>query len=268
MSGLLKREAAALLVIDVQERINAVMADQSHLPRIEVLAEACSGLKVPVIGSEQYPRGLGPTVPSLAETIDEFAAKLTFSCFRDPELRTSMESTERRQIRRHRHRDPRLCPPDRSRSAGRRLSGLRSPRRRQFPPSRRQGMGPPSDGAGRSHHHLHRISALRAASSAATPRTSRWWRRRSNGYPFLSFEFPSIARKILSFEFSHATPPGFELYVMLNGLDSTVWEHLRATQRARPSVRRSKFSRRFRRGGNSNCSAMRVKRTALSCWPV
>ncbi len=32
MSGLLER-IAPLLVIDVQERINAVMADQGHLPR-------------------------------------------------------------------------------------------------------------------------------------------------------------------------------------------------------------------------------------------
>ncbi len=98
MGTLLEREKAALLVIDVQERINAVMADQSHLPRIEVLVEACRGLEVPVIGSEQYPQGLGATVPSLTEAVDEFAAKLTFSCFRDRELRIALESPERKQI--------------------------------------------------------------------------------------------------------------------------------------------------------------------------
>ena len=32
-------EKAALLVIDVQERINGVMADQSHIPRLEVLLD-------------------------------------------------------------------------------------------------------------------------------------------------------------------------------------------------------------------------------------
>jgi nicotinamidase-related amidase len=66
MTGLLEQNRAALLVIDVQDRINAVMADQNHLPRIEVLVEACRGLDVPVLASEQYPQGLGPTVPSLA----------------------------------------------------------------------------------------------------------------------------------------------------------------------------------------------------------
>ena len=99
MKKLLEREQAVLLVIDVQERINAVMADQSHLPRIEVLVEACQGLDVPVVGSEQYPQGLGPTVPGLADALGgEFAGKLTFSCFRDRDLRTTLEVSERKQF--------------------------------------------------------------------------------------------------------------------------------------------------------------------------
>ena len=98
MSQLLDLRNATLLVIDVQERINAVMTDQSHLPRIEVLVEACHGLEVPVIGSEQYPQGLGPTVESLANAVDEYAGKLTFSCFRDRDLRTALEVTEGKQF--------------------------------------------------------------------------------------------------------------------------------------------------------------------------
>ena len=66
MSQLLERERTALLVIDVQERINAAMADQSHLVRTEVMVEACRGLEIPVLASEQYPQGLGPTVHLLA----------------------------------------------------------------------------------------------------------------------------------------------------------------------------------------------------------
>ena len=62
MSELLHRERAALLVIDVQERINAVMADQGHIPRLEMLVDAFQTLDVPVISSEQYPQGLGETL--------------------------------------------------------------------------------------------------------------------------------------------------------------------------------------------------------------
>jgi nicotinamidase-related amidase len=99
MSELLERDRAALLVIDVQDRINAVMSDQKHLPRIEVLVEACRGLEVPVLASEQYPEGLGPTVESLATALgDTPPAKLTFSCARNDGLRQAIEKSGRQQI--------------------------------------------------------------------------------------------------------------------------------------------------------------------------
>jgi nicotinamidase-related amidase len=99
MNRLLDRANAALLVIDVQERINAVMADQNHLPRLGVLVESCHGLSVPVIGSEQYPQGLGPTVPALAEILgDEPLGKLTFSCARDEGLLEAVKGCGRKQI--------------------------------------------------------------------------------------------------------------------------------------------------------------------------
>jgi len=99
MTGLLEQNRAALLVIDVQDRINAVMADQSHLPRIEVLVEACRGLDVPVLASEQYPQGLGPTVKSLAIILGNTPpGKLTFSCARDDGLKKAIEDSGRNQI--------------------------------------------------------------------------------------------------------------------------------------------------------------------------
>jgi hypothetical protein len=99
MNGLLNRQDASLLVIDVQDRINAVMTDQSHLSRIEVLVEACRELEVPVLASEQYPQGLGPTVDSLAAILgDTPPGKLTFSCARDHGLRKAVEDSGRQQI--------------------------------------------------------------------------------------------------------------------------------------------------------------------------
>jgi len=99
MSEILNRDQAALLVIDVQERINAVMADQNHLSRLEVLVAACRGLDVPVISSEQYPQGLGPTVGTLATALGtQPASKLTFSCTRDDSLRGVIENNGRHQI--------------------------------------------------------------------------------------------------------------------------------------------------------------------------
>lgn len=99
MSRLLERSSAVLLVIDVQERINSVMADQGHLPRIEVLVEACRALQVPVIASEQYPKGLGPTVEPLAGLLGEApTAKDTFSCARDLDIREELAATGHSQV--------------------------------------------------------------------------------------------------------------------------------------------------------------------------
>ena len=99
MTKLLQRDSTALLVIDVQERINSVMVDQGHLPRIEVLVEACRALEVPVIASEQYPKGLGPTVEPLAGLLGESpAAKDTFSCARDLDLREEFAATGHSQV--------------------------------------------------------------------------------------------------------------------------------------------------------------------------
>jgi len=99
MTGLLEQGSATLLVIDVQDRINAVMADQGHLPRIEVLVEACHGLELPVLASEQYPQGLGPTVESLAAALDDTPpGKLTFSCARDDGLKRAIDDSGRNQI--------------------------------------------------------------------------------------------------------------------------------------------------------------------------
>jgi nicotinamidase-related amidase len=98
MTHLLERSSAVLLVIDVQERINAVMTDQSHLPRIEVLIEACRALDVPVIASEQYPKGLGATVEPLAGLLGDIPAKDTFSCARDLGLREEIAALGRAQV--------------------------------------------------------------------------------------------------------------------------------------------------------------------------
>jgi len=97
--ALLRRKDTMLLLIDVQERINAVMADQGHIPRLEVLVEACRAMSVPVLASEQYPKGLGPTVEPLAAVLDsEPGVKDTFSCMRDAALRKAVEATGRSQI--------------------------------------------------------------------------------------------------------------------------------------------------------------------------
>jgi len=77
----------ALVVIDVQDKLIRHIPDHQRLVwNIRRLLDAASTLEVRVTGTEQYPQGLGPTVPELAERIGEVPAKMTFSCVGCPGL--------------------------------------------------------------------------------------------------------------------------------------------------------------------------------------
>lgn len=70
----LKREDAVLVMIDFQERLMPVMRDHEDLE--ESVCKLVNGIKilgVPVIVTQQYTKGLGPTVPAIAETLGEFS---------------------------------------------------------------------------------------------------------------------------------------------------------------------------------------------------
>lgn len=73
----------ALVLIDVQERLAPAMADfEACLANQRLWLEAAPLLGLPVIVTEQYPRGLGPTLPELAALMTTPPiAKVTFSCF-------------------------------------------------------------------------------------------------------------------------------------------------------------------------------------------
>jgi len=60
----------ALLVVDVQERLIGAMPHRNRLVwNIRRLIDGAGVLEMPVVATEQYPRGLGPTVGELAERL-------------------------------------------------------------------------------------------------------------------------------------------------------------------------------------------------------
>ncbi|MDP2821406.1 MAG: hydrolase [Sulfuritalea sp.] len=74
---------AALLVIDVQERLLSHIHDwQNLLDNVTWLVGLAQKIGVPVMATEQYPKGLGHTVPELAGMlpVGGIAEKLHFSC--------------------------------------------------------------------------------------------------------------------------------------------------------------------------------------------
>ncbi len=98
---LLQRENAQILMVDVQERLLPAMAEAAAVTANGIrLLEAARILAVPVLVSEQYPQGLGRTVPDLAQrapanTVHE---KIEFSCFANPALRQALSGTGRQTI--------------------------------------------------------------------------------------------------------------------------------------------------------------------------
>lgn len=68
----LSRERAALLVVDIQERLAAAMSDEilaQVVRNTSVLIEAARRFGLPVVVSQQYPKGLGTTVQALEDAL-------------------------------------------------------------------------------------------------------------------------------------------------------------------------------------------------------
>ena len=74
---------AALVLIDVQEKLLRAMHNQSELlENIKKMVKGARILGLPVLWTEQNPAGLGPTVPEIAELLPDKipVSKFSFSC--------------------------------------------------------------------------------------------------------------------------------------------------------------------------------------------
>lgn len=81
--SLLNHETSLLLVVDVQQKLVPLIFDHDRVvDHCRWLIEVAQAVSVPVVFSEQYPRGLGPTVPELRGVAPEapLVDKVHFSC--------------------------------------------------------------------------------------------------------------------------------------------------------------------------------------------
>jgi nicotinamidase-related amidase len=89
----------ALLVIDVQEKLVPTIAQSDRIVwNVRRLLDGVKILGLPVIASQQYPQGLGPTVAELAPRLGPLPSKLTFSCGGCPEVFLALEEWRERGI--------------------------------------------------------------------------------------------------------------------------------------------------------------------------
>ncbi|MDD2700984.1 MAG: hydrolase [Sideroxydans sp.] len=99
----LQVDRSLLLVVDVQERLSAAMA-QDELHRVVknggILLDSAHALTVPVIVTEQYVKGLGPTVAPIREKTGSatFHEKISFSCCGNEAFMSQLRRSGRDQV--------------------------------------------------------------------------------------------------------------------------------------------------------------------------
>lgn len=78
----LEQNDAVLVIIDLQEKLMKAMADREKVYKnTNLLLAAAYQLHIPVIVTEQYPRGLGATVSEIKDNLQDYTyiEKVTFS---------------------------------------------------------------------------------------------------------------------------------------------------------------------------------------------
>ncbi|HEX2973572.1 MAG TPA: hydrolase [Tepidisphaeraceae bacterium] len=96
----LERGSAALLVVDVQEKLMPAMHEaEACMAGVRKMVDAARVLEVPTLVTEQYPAGLGPTCAGVREGLGEVAAvaKVRFSACVQP-IEQRLAELKRRQV--------------------------------------------------------------------------------------------------------------------------------------------------------------------------
>lgn len=96
----LSAQTSLLVVVDIQEKLLAKMPEATRLVRnAKFLIESAKVLGLPVRLSEQYPKGLGPTVEAIRSICPvEALPKTAFSCCGAPGFLAELRELKRPQI--------------------------------------------------------------------------------------------------------------------------------------------------------------------------
>jgi nicotinamidase-related amidase len=79
----LDKDDTALVIIDIQERLAAIMKQREAVVNNCLhLVEIAKIMNIPIVVTEQYPKGLGRTVEEIVKAVPDYKPieKLTFSC--------------------------------------------------------------------------------------------------------------------------------------------------------------------------------------------
>jgi nicotinamidase-related amidase len=100
-NSLLKAEDTVLVLVDVQGKLANVMYEKENLVvNLQKLIRGVKALGVPVVMTEQYPQGLGPTIPEVSGLLPDVKpiAKMSFSCCSDESFMAAFKAVGRKQV--------------------------------------------------------------------------------------------------------------------------------------------------------------------------
>jgi len=97
----ISEDNAVALIIDVQERIFPAIAEYEKLEKkLSQLVQGMKILEIPLFVTEQYVKGLGPTIPSLAALFGDLERieKSSFSCVDEPRFIMNLASSGKEYV--------------------------------------------------------------------------------------------------------------------------------------------------------------------------
>ncbi len=111
MFKIAERNRTFLVIIDVQERLLPAIYNKDQVVENSVkLIKLAETLKLPVVVTEQYPKGLGNTVKEIEKALNsdlDFRGKIekiTFSCVREPKFTDTLA-----ELKKQGYDEPLIC---------------------------------------------------------------------------------------------------------------------------------------------------------------
>lgn len=98
---MLSPDNAVLVVIDIQGKLAQLMYQkQMVFDNAQRIIKGAQILEVPIIVTEQNPKGLGPTIPEIAALFPQFqpVSKLSFSCCAETGFSQALMTLKRKQV--------------------------------------------------------------------------------------------------------------------------------------------------------------------------
>lgn len=98
---LLNEKDSLLLIIDIQDRLVNALAKDTIVDKAAKITAAANILEIPVLVSEQYPKGLGHTVLPVAEKLPagtEITEKTSFSLLKEDGFLEKLKYYNKKQI--------------------------------------------------------------------------------------------------------------------------------------------------------------------------